>query len=328
MPLDYTEEFKKKIVEEWLASEGESKEGFARKNGISARSLGRWLDKYVSDITEEGFTSYVRKTETDYNMQSCGAVVDPSAVDKYKVLTKHLEPEITYVGTASSITLYRGSDSVTVSCLNSKYQDVVEDILTGNLEEAWEEANYKEVIEKWSEGGIDIDCGLVTVKGFVVNNCMTDKLLGMMEEDPDQAKVFARFVENLMEVGDQRIVDELYEFLKHNDIKLNEDGSFTGYKAVRQNYKDKFTGKIDNSPGSVVRMPRSLVNDNKDETCSSGLHVGSLDYASKTFYSYGDRVVSVKVWPCNVVSVPVDYNGQKLRACEYEVLEDITQEVV
>lgn len=106
------------------------------------------------------------------------------------------------------------------------------------------------------------------------------------------------------------------------NIYANLKRNFTGHKAVKSDYKDKYTGSLDNSPGLVVKMPRNLVNSDKHETCSSGLHVGSLEYA-KAFASGDDKVVTVKVWPCNVVSVPVDYDGQKLRACEYEVVGEL-----
>lgn len=283
----YEEGFKEQVAWLWIDNEdGETKASFCRAWSVPPRSLDRWVEKYT------------RKPK------------------------KNLSSKITYVGTEQSITLYRGSDSVTVSSGSPQHEGVVEFILAGSLEKAWEEANYKAVIEKWSEGGIVVDNGLVTVQGFPVNNAMTDKLISMVNSDPKQAVVFARFIENLVEVGDQHVVDELYEFLKHNDIQLNEDGSFTGYKAVKSDYKDKYTGKLDNSPGTVVKMPRNLVNSNKHETCSSGLHVGSLEYA-KGFASGDDKIVTVKVRPCNVVSVPVDYDGQKLRACEYEVVGEV-----
>ena len=178
-------------------------------------------------------------------------------------------------------------------------------------------------------GSISVEDGLVSVSGFPVNNRMTDKLLSMIEEDDKGAERFALFFESLMEVQDKRVVDELYNFLQHNDIKLNADGTFTGYKAVRQDYKDKYTGNIDNSIGKCVKMPRNLVDDDKDKTCSAGLHVGSLTYASRTYGNIlTDKIVTVSVKPSDVVSVPTDYNGQKLRACAYTVVADITQELI
>ena len=49
-------------------------------------------------------------------------------------------------------------------------------------------------------------------------------------------------------------------------------------KKIRSNFRDIYTNKMDNSVGEVVKMPRKLVNDNRHETCSAGLHFCSYDY--------------------------------------------------
>lgn len=64
-------------------------------------------------------------------------------------------------------------------------------------------------------------------------------------------------------------------------------------------------------------MERSLVDDNPNNTCSSGLHVASFKYAE----DFGSgRLVLCEVDPRDVVSVPVDYNSQKMRTCKYKVI--------
>lgn len=35
-------------------------------------------------------------------------------------------------------------------------------------------------------------------------------------------------------------------------------------------------------------------------------------------------MVNVKVNPANIVSIPIDYNGSKLRVCEFTILEENT----
>jgi len=88
---------------------------------------------------------------------------------------------------------------------------------------------------------------------------------------------------------------------------------------VRSDFTDCHTGKFDNSPGQVVTMPRNEVNEDKDQTCSSGLHFCSLSYLSSF---YGDKVVILKINPRDVVSIPSDYNNAKGRCCRYEVIEE------
>ena len=112
-------------------------------------------------------------------------------------------------------------------------------------------------------------------------------------------------------------------FLVANDIEITDDGHFIAWKVVTKDYKDCRTGRFDNSPGVVVKMERNQVDEDDERTCSAGLHVCSKSYISY-FQGGSDRIVSVKVHPRDVVSIPVDYGDAKMRTCEYLVLEDVT----
>ena len=93
------------------------------------------------------------------------------------------------------------------------------------------------------------------------------------------------------------------------------------YKRIREDYKDCYTGTIDNSVGAKPEMPRFEVDEDNNVTCSRGLHVCSESYLDK--YS-GERVIKVKVDPANFVAIPYDYSNSKARTCGYEVIEDVT----
>ena len=73
-----------------------------------------------------------------------------------------------------------------------------------------------------------------------------------------------------------------------------------------------------NEVGSVISIPRSLVDTNRNVHCSTGLHAGTYGYAS----GFATRLVQVKVNPRDVVSVPDDYNNAKVRVCRYEVFAE------
>jgi hypothetical protein len=83
------------------------------------------------------------------------------------------------------------------------------------------------------------------------------------------------------------------------------------------------SGKFDNSIGTKPTMRRNEVNENDYETCSTGLHFCSYGYLSSFGSTGNDRVVVVKVDPKDVVSIPVDYQDMKARACAYEVVEEV-----
>jgi hypothetical protein len=70
-------------------------------------------------------------------------------------------------------------------------------------------------------------------------------------------------------------------------------------------------------------MERFDVDDNKDNTCSTGLHFCSQSYLS---CFGGERTVIVKINPADVVSIPSDYNDAKGRACRYEVIGELEVE--
>lgn len=160
------------------------------------------------------------------------------------------------------------------------------------------------------ENGVVVDSN-----GEMLPEDLTKRMSGMMEEGFD-ALPLERFWNNLRQNPSERAKQLLWNFLAHQGHALTEDGCFIGYRGVRTDFKDKHTGTFDNSPGSVCKMDRDKCDPNPNNTCSKGLHVGSYDYAS----GFGPVVVEVKVNPMNVVSVPVDYNGQKMRVCEFQVL--------
>ena len=103
-------------------------------------------------------------------------------------------------------------------------------------------------------------------------------------------------------------------------VPLTPDGHCMAYKKVRDNYMDIHSGTFDNNVGQICKMARNEVDEDKDRTCSSGLHFCSLDYLPKFGGSYGTRVMLLKINPRDVVSIPSDYNNAKGRACRYEVV--------
>lgn len=177
------------------------------------------------------------------------------------------------------------------------------------------------VTNHFEDTGVEVQDGQVLYNGQVVENTLADMIIDLTEEG-DDAKYMVRFLDNLMDNPSKRAVDELYDFLAHRGMPITEDGCFVAYKAVRGNYRDKYTNTIDNSVGQVVEMPRNQVDDDKSRTCSYGYHVGAFSYAGTAgwYYNSGDHVMKVKVNPRDAVSVPADHNATKLRVCRYEVI--------
>jgi hypothetical protein len=129
-----------------------------------------------------------------------------------------------------------------------------------------------------------------------------------------------------MENPSKRAIDELANFLDVGGLPITTDGHFLAYKNVRSNYFDIHSGKFDNSVGKVCEMKRNQVCDDKDLTCSSGLHFCSIAYLPHFSDASGGHTMVVKINPKDVVSFPTDYNNTKGRTCRYEVVGEYTED--
>ena len=168
------------------------------------------------------------------------------------------------------------------------------------------------------EAEIEVKDGAVSYKGEVVHNQVVDRILEFMRQDlPYQPLV--RFLGKLMENPSRRATDELYAFLEHKNMPLTPEGNFLAYKGVDNDFKDRYTGKFDNSVGSTLEMRRNGVCDDANIGCSNGFHAGSYDYA-KGYASGGGNLMVVEIDPSDVVSVPLDCDCQKLRTSKYKVV--------
>lgn len=139
------------------------------------------------------------------------------------------------------------------------------------------------------------------------------------------------FLKKLHESDSYHIIEELLDFVRYNDIEISADGNIICYKVVDQNYKDIHTHSINNSVGKVVVMNRNKVSDDRNESCSYGLHVASLRYLKSSGYGCGspnNHLMKLCVNPKDFVSVPYDYDGAKARVCRYEVVEEVDMSLI
>lgn len=157
------------------------------------------------------------------------------------------------------------------------------------------------------------------ISDFVNRACK----VGDNQIDP---KSFLKFLDNLEGNPSRKTINNLYSFISHNDIEIDEKGYVICYKVIRDNWMDSYSGTIKNSIGSVIKMPRNQIDDDDNKTCSKGLHAASLRYLRLSGYGQSIdgkwRLVKIRINPKNFVSVPVDYDGSKARVCEYEVIEE------
>lgn len=231
-----------------------------------------------------------------------------------------------YIIQGDSMTIVIDGRSSTISRVtHPKFDQVLDAIRANDWDAVPDLVDLIAVIRDYTSqnGDIEVRDGDVYFQDKPFANAISDRLLAMLEEDLP-IEPLCNFLTNLKKNPSKRAVDELYGFLENNSLPLTPDGHFVAYKKVRDNYMDIHSGKFDNSVGEICEMPRNEVDEDKDRTCSSGLHFCSLEYLPSFGGYSGSRVVLVKINPRDVVSIPSDYNNAKGRACRYEVIAEHT----
>ena len=213
--------------------------------------------------------------------------------------------------------------------------------------------NPAKKIEFKSDGRFEFDGhSAMFLKGTSdpVPEFLAKRLLDYISKELD-VEPLVNFWKNVLLNPDKAVRQQLFGFLEHNGHPITDKGYFLAYKAVKVARKyDKETGEEiisvsydentgerveevlnqsmvfkpyhSGSHGMVVKvgepisMPREECDSDPYETCSAGLHVGSMEYVHNFGYSDG-VILEVLVSPRNVVAVPTDYNNTKMRCCEY-----------
>jgi len=203
---------------------------------------------------------------------------------------------------------------------NPYYAQVVDFLKKHLYDKALEMMDLASRIAFHSKGQFHLQDGQIFYKGTLMPKGLSERIVQFADLGIP-FKALINFWDNLMQNPSVDSRNDLFAFLMHNHIPLTEDGCFIGYKRVGEDFLDLYTRTIDNSVGKCPKMPRELVDPNRKNTCSRGLHVAAWKYA-KDQYMNGN-LIAVKVNPKDVVAVPEDYNGEKMRVCLYEVMEKV-----
>lgn len=231
---------------------------------------------------------------------------------------------IPHIKTASNVTVYLDGKPHVVSVGTPQYDLVLDAIDAGDMNAANDAINIRQAIVTKAGGRITLDGSVLLYDGRPLHGALVNRILEVVHAAGNAGPLLL-FLENLMENPSLRAVQELYGMLEACMLPITEDGHFLAYKKVRNDFKDIYSGTMDNSVGQVLEMPRNAVDEDKNRTCSSGLHFCSKSYLSHfgTWESAGNRVIVVKINPRDVVAIPSDYNNAKGRTCRYEVVDEL-----
>lgn len=236
-----------------------------------------------------------------------------------------------YLLTDTTISVVIGKTVMTSDRSNPRWEDIKSALNNDETTEEEMVALMKPIVivEKAVSGHsiIEIKHGGVYVRGNVVHSTLTSRMLDILAEGLD-IDPWIKFAENLFSNPVASAQDELYDFLEKSDLPITPDGCFIAYKIVREDYKDIYSGTMDNSVGQIVEMQggRNAVDGDRNRTCSQGLHFCSKGYLGHYGTGPGSRVMIVKINPADVVAIPIDYNHAKGRAWRYEVIGELPME--
>lgn len=233
-------------------------------------------------------------------------------------------PEIVWNASSKFVSITEGRTVWNATKDHKHFNDIIQALIESRFDDAIEFISIKAAVQKYVKGDVRIEGGSLFYQGIELRSGLVTRIIDSMQNGED-FEFYLPFLENLLENPSEKAVQRLFDFLVANDIEITEDGHFIAWKMVRSTYKDCHSNTFDNSPGQYVKMPRSRVNDNDEQTCSTGLHVCSKGYIGSGFGHGDGRIVSCKVHPRDVVSIPVDYNNAKMRVCGYLVLDDVTE---
>lgn len=177
----------------------------------------------------------------------------------------------------------------------------------------------------------------VAYHGELLPTPLARKVFSLIEQNLP-VTLLEKFWENLKKNPSYNSVRELYDFLSYKELPITEDGCFLAYRGLQGDFYSisgnletkvlqgtvNSRGQIYNGVGEHIEVERNCVDDNRENHCSFGVHAGSWRYASQ--WSRGKMVV-VKINPKDVVSVPSDYDCQKLRCCAYTVVSEVASEI-
>lgn len=128
----------------------------------------------------------------------------------------------------------------------------------------------------------------------------------------------------------QHSVDDLMRFLERGDLPFADDGSIIAYKMLRRKsgsdsvFVDCHSGRIEQRVGSYVCVNESLVDLNRRNECSNGLHIARRGYLGSF---RGDVCVLCKIDPEDVMVVPHN-DPNKVRVKGYHILGVMSPEAM
>lgn len=229
---------------------------------------------------------------------------------------------IAHIHTVDGVTVILKGRPVHVAKDAKYYEETIEAIQGG-----WSAEYILDLIERVKRqletmtGDVRYANGVVTYQGNKLHGYAVEKLIGLINAKQDTVGL-TKFLEKLQANPSMQTREDLYAFLEHGRMPINQEGNFLAYKAIRKNFFDIHSNSFRNQIGDICEMPRIDVDDRRENTCSRGFHVCSYDYLQHFQHADG-HVMICEIDPADVVSIPADYNNTKMRVSKYKVIGEV-----
>lgn len=245
--------------------------------------------------------------------------------------------KVPYTLSENSLTIFWEGKPYTLRKDHINFELAKQAIFEARYEDLGDLLDIAKAVEDFVEGEIEVKDEVVFYKNHRLHGVVVDKLLEMLRAGMKDSAPLTNFITRLQSNPSANSVNELYSFLSYKALPTTPEGKVLGYKGVKNDFysstgnadtivvqgKTNESHQIFNGVGETIEVSRRCVDDNKDNHCSFGLHVGSYDYANGWAGQDG-RLLVVEFDPEDAVSVPTDCDFQKLRVSKYRVVEDIT----
>tara|TARA_B110000495_G_scaffold91529_1_gene79046 strand:- start:1153 stop:2238 length:1086 start_codon:yes stop_codon:yes gene_type:complete len=245
--------------------------------------------------------------------------------------------KVPYNITEDSIVVVWDERPYTIRKDNANFRALRSALFEGNYDDVEQYLDIKKAVENFVDGAVEVKDDNIYYHGHALHGVVVDKLLEMLRSGMKDSSPMVKYIKRLMENPSSNSVEQLYTFLGYKSLPITPEGKVLGYKGVQTDFWSN-TGNADtivvqgetndrhqiyNGVGETIEIQRRCVDDNKNNHCSFGLHVGSYDYANGWAGNDG-KLLLVEFDPQDAVSVPTDCSFQKLRVNKYKVLADIS----
>ncbi len=233
------------------------------------------------------------------------------------------------------VTAFVGGELKTVTNEHPHFETICAKLIAGDEENISELFDPVEKISTaFAKVGeqVAIKDGRVLFEGEEVVGLVSDHILRFFDQGVEDYAPIVKFLEKINQNPQSESRDMAYEWIQKAGLTINADGDVIGYKGVNADFTsvnagpaivngEEFNGHVPNDPGNVIEMPRGEVTFDPENSCASGLHVGTYQHAQGFSGSYG-KMLELVVNPRDIVSVPA-HDTTKMRVCRYRVVGEI-----